>query len=48
MKNTTHLPLKRKWTGPVVKSGKMNSAYMGLEVDDGAFQSSIRYKEKLH
>ena len=31
MKNTTHLPLKRKWTGLIDKSGKDHSAYMDTE-----------------
>ena len=29
MKNTLHLPLKRKKTGPIDKSWKLHSAYMG-------------------
>ena len=28
MINTTHLPLKQKWIGPIDKSGKFRSAYM--------------------
>ena len=29
MKTTTQQFLQRKWTGPIVQSGKLHSAYVG-------------------